>query len=465
MENYSLTLNGASTFSTSGNSLVDMFFRLGASRKLSAEEIISDFSKAFDEDPLIAMKLLFYARDIRGGQGERRYFRICLKHLLEMYPNIAIANIPNIVNLGRWDDLWAFLDYAGTYQAALNAIRDGIDRNDALLFKWLPREKSAKRQLALLIAKGLGMSMKDYRKMLAEKTSVVEQFMCSNRWSKINYASVPSRAMHIYQNAFQRHNPNGWSSYLEALDNGSTKVNSRTLYPHEVIASFNKSYDTSLAEHQWAALPDFINGKKTILPVCDVSGSMRGLPMDVSVGLGLYLAERNSGDFKNQVITFSEKPTLLTIDHNWPLHYRISLLRSNAGYNTNIQAVFDLILSNAKNNQTPQNEMPEMILIISDMEFDEAINYDPSVKRKITSFEAIKQLYQKAGYELPKVVFWNVSSVDTTNIPTRLHETGTALVSGFSPSVMKSILNTQDFTPFEIMMATAMNPRYRNVTI
>jgi len=472
-----LTENGAVTHSTSDSALVDLFFKIGALRAADNARILSNFWRAFNINPLFAMRILFYSRDVRGGQGERRIFRIILKDLAKspIGSEWLRRNMSSIPYYGRWDDLFELI---GTplQSEALQLYGIALNAGDALAAKWAPREKSSKSKIAYLLRKQMGLKPKQYRKMLVEATVVVENQMCAQQWDDIKFPSVPSCAMKQYRKAFER-NCTTYAQYIKDLSEGKEKVNSSVLYPHDLVRSVARSTTSQekvLLNEMWNSLPDFFNGnQRNILPVVDTSGSMtRPISsektsgttcLDVSVGLGMYLAERNEGLFKNSFITFSDKPSIQNIQGNTLYSKVQALKRADWGMTTNLQATFNLILNAAVDNQIPQKEMPEMILIISDMEFNACTGYygrHPSS----TNMDAIRIKYTQSGYEMPKLAFWNVQSRSDSNVPVKQNDAGVALVSGFSPSIMKQLLTNESFTPETIMLSVVMSERYGRIS-
>ncbi len=474
MTNASTTLNGGATNASSLNPVVDLFFQIGAMRGWEESNIVSTFVSAFEHNPEQALKVLFWARDIRQGTGERRTFRTICEHLAHARPEVMSRLIHLIPEYGRWDDLLVFISadrvIAPCEPAALYVISSALRSCDPLCAKWMPREKSSKGAIARKIRKSMDLSPKAYRKLLSGLTKVVESQMCSGDWEGIEYGHVPSQAMRIYKDAFKRHTKERWSSYEEGLAAGTQKVNAGAIYPHEIIGSYISEHSTEVippvSEAQWNALPNWLmNNPYRILPVVDTSGSMYGgygadtavRPIQVSVSLGLYIAERNNGPFKDCFVTFSERPKMQIVTGQ-TLSQRVhSISSAEWGMSTNLNGTFNMILSHARRNRIMQDDMPNVILILSDMEFNQGVTLSA------TSMEHIRSAYGKAGYEVPKVVFWNLNA-RTGNVPVTLREDGTALVSGFSPSIMKSLLSGEDFTPEGIMMETVGGERYTAIS-
>lgn len=455
----SVTENGAVTFASSLDTNVDLFFRVGASRG-KVDEVTRLFKRAMKEDSSLATRIALWARDARGGAGEREIFRSMLK---EMSEESQIKLIGKIVELGRFDDL-AVLVESGSAVVQVTAAKfwkEAVLGGHGLAAKWAPR----KGELAVKLRGLWGMSPKQYRKTLVNATNVVETKMCAKQWDSIEFGHVPSVAAARYNAAFLKNARESYTVYKEALVKGEAKINASAIFPHDVIRAAWNPYafstvkvDTDVVDAQWNALPDFCAGKASdILVMSDVSGSMscavsgQVTAMHVSIALGLYISERQSGPFKDLVLTFHTNPTFHKV-HGKGITARAQNLSSAPwGGSTDINKAFKLILDTAVKNKVSADEMPKMLLILSDMEF----NYCGHLTNK----QALRKMYEQAGYELPRVVFWNLNS-RTQNVPVRHDEQGVALVSGFSPSTMKSILAAKDFTPQQIMIDTVMSDRY-----
>lgn len=462
-DNITTTTNGMTALNTTTNAVTDLFFNIGASR---GRDIIPAFSAAIKADRELAIRVALWSRDIRGGSGERKLFRDILQYLEVNDIDAALAVLPKIPEIGRWDDIFSFKTEQ-MKTAAYTMLKEALVRGDGLAAKWCPRQATKHNTLAAELRKFFGWTPKYYRKRLVELTKVVETQMCSNDWDNINFSHVPSVASARYRKAFNRHTTN-YADYVSKLTAGdmSVKVNAGAIYPYDVLTSRNFS-NTTEREHvvaQWDALPNFV-GDANILPMVDVSGSMScrvgGYQsksslscMDVAVSLGLYLADKNTGIFKDAFLTFSGKSKLITLPSGDIVDKMTSMKRAEWGMSTNIESAFDEILSTAKKYNVPAVEMPEIILIMSDMQFNSS-----SVSGE-SSLEMIERKYQQAGYQIPKIVYWNLNS--SGNVPVTSTQSGTALVSGFSPSIVKSVLsaNMNDFTPMGIMLSTIMDPKY-----
>ncbi len=468
-----VTENGMTTNSSSLNHCVDLFFQIGAMRGMDKKRLVSKFSKAYNEDALTAMKILFWARDVRGGAGERQIFRDLLGWLCKNHSDVLNKNVHLISEYGRWDDILTLIGSANCWLEPLNLIKTALENKDGLCAKWMPR-KGVK---ANTIRRYMNMTPKEYRKTLVGLTNVVETSMCSKEWENIDYSKLPSLASSRYQKAFHRNDGERYREYVESLKKGTTKINASAVYPYDITKSI-KFGDSDVASEQWKALPNYMEGsEERILPVVDVSGSMGCSAgnnpnltcMDVAISLGLYISERNLGQFKDTFITFSVRPKLQVL--NGDLSDRMSqLARADWGMNTNLEATFKLILDQAVKHRVSQDEMPTKVLILSDMEFDMArgksrgCNWDGVTDWNPTAQQMIKGMYEDAGYKMPDVVYWNLNSRND-NFPTSTDETGTALVSGFSPSIMKSVLTCEEFTPYQMMMETIGSSRYEPITV
>lgn len=455
----SLTENGMSTNSTSLNRCVDLFFMVGALRGQNPERILNIFIKAFHENRTAALRIIFWARDARDGAGERNTFRIIFKWLCDNYPKCVVDNLEYVKFLGRWDD---YLVAVGTKceDKIIDLIGESLSNGDKLCGKWMPR----KGKVANIIRKKLKMSPKQYRKLLVDNTDVVETKMCSNKWSEIDYEKTPSLAMSRYSGVFLRKDEVRFTNYLEDIKSGVKKVNVGAIYPYDVIKNLRIG-NSDMAQEQWNSLPDYMaECHDLILPLVDVSASMEATVgnksnltcMDVAISLGLYISEKNVGPLKDYFMTFSQKPQLVHTVGS--LMDRLKQMEdSDWGMNTNLIAVFETILKHAKENNVRSCDMPTKVLILSDMEFDQAIR-----SPKNSAIEEIEELYREYNYTLPKVVFWNIQSRNN-NVPVKYDKKGTALVSGFSPSILKSIVNMDIANPHKIMLDTINDVKYLGI--
>ena len=463
------TENGMPTNTTSLNANVDLFFKAGAMRNAKAEDIISLVSKAWVEDPTTCLRILFWARDVRGGAGERRFFRVAMAYLVEKDP-VGFADIMTLIpEYGRWDDLKAFENTAAE-EYALATIITALERGDALCAKWMPRKGS----FAAKIRDFLNLSPKQYRKLLVGLTNVVETQMCAKEWDEINFEHVPSLAMSRYGMAFTKNAQDSFSKYVESLKKGEAKVNTGAIYPYDVTKALFKN---DAAEEQWKALPNFLEGNtEKILPLVDVSGSMSNVCggnltcMDVAISLGLYISERNEGPFKDHFLTFSSNPELQHLTGDLKDRFN-QMKRADWGMSTNLEKAYKLILDQALKHNISQEEMPTQLLILSDMEFDQATDQREEVfgwgeqsrdTWNPTAQEMVEKMFTDAGYKVPNIVYWNIQSRNG-NVPVRFDQDGTALISGFSPSIMTSLLGGVEMNPQSIMMETIGKERYSRI--
>lgn len=442
------TENGAKSYSTSLNANLDLFFMGGAFRNRSEDELIALVGKAISEDKDLALKVLAYIRDARGGMGERRFFRSAIKYLANTGVDFNISYIPE---LGRWDDV---LELIGTpkEKEALLLIGKALNEDEnGLCAKWMPRQGKIANKIRKAIYREI-VGPKEYRKQLVRLTKVVETQMCNKEWNNINYSHVPSIANVKYNKAFLRNDETRRREFLDAAVKGKVKINSSVAFPDDVVYKTGARGDWQTATAMWNQLPNYLEGSNVrFLPICDVSASMRGRPMEISVSLGMYLSERNESIFKDAFITFSENPQLQYLTGD--LQSRFNQLRTaDWGMNTDLEATYRLILDAAVKNKISQAEMPTHLLIISDMEFDAATESNDSL------YKTAKKLYKVAGYELPNIVFWNVNSRQN-NVPVRFNKDGVGLVSGASPAVLQAVLSG-NINPMDIMLRAVNKEKY-----
>ena len=457
-----VTENGMVTRKSSKNDIVDFFFQVGG---LRGRDPIPSFAEAFDADQDLALRVAQWARDIRGGAGERETFRKILVWLEETHAEVLLETklLENVAEIGRWDDLLVLGKDFQVKGKVLSLIAKALleDKN-GLCAKWMPR----RGHWFNTIAENLGLSLRQYRKLLVGLTKVVETQMCSKEWGAINYSHVPSVAMHRYGKAFGRNDGNRFTQFKQSVEKGEVKINSSTLYPHNVVHGIrNQTLDKQLAQLQWDALPNYV-GSANILAMADVSGSMCGHTVDksgldamsISIALAMYTATKNTGDFKNLFLTFSGEPEFVTIKWNQGIDKIVDkVMRSPWGMNTDINKAIQMIVDVGVKNKVPAAEMPKMLLILSDMQFDQCGNYSAN--------KLIEKRYKDAGYEVPRIVFWNLAQRSDNGVPVKFNKEGVALVSGFSPSILNSLLSgsveeIEKFTPEYIMMETIMIDRY-----
>jgi hypothetical protein len=468
------TENGAFAYKSTKSYVLDLFSMGGAFRNRTDEEVAQLFSKAFAENPLLAMKVLFYLRDVRGGQGERRFFRIVLKHLAFHVPEALRKNLHLVPEFGRWDDLWVLLEDRNFKYEVANLVRrqlvkDKHSDNPSLLAKWMPSENASSyttKKYAKILREHYGVTPRQYRKLLSElrkRISLVETKLTEKNYEAIQYDKLPSKAGMIYRNAFLRNDEERYLDFLDSLSSGAKKVNSATLYPYEITSKAMRDCsreDIQLLDGMWNNLPDYIGDKKeNSIAVVDVSGSMIGRPMEVAISIGLYLAERNKGVFHNNFFTFSRRPQLVAVKGSNIVEKVMNMRRADWGYSTNIQSVFQQILDVAVAYNVPQEEMIDKLYIISDMQFNEA---DSGADAHL--FKVMEKKFAQHGYKLPSLVFWNVDARET-NTPFTQNDFGVQLVSGFSPSIFTSLMTGEVTTPYDLMLRTINSERYAEVTV
>ena len=459
------TENGMKALASTANTVVDLFYKIGASR---GKDITKDFVSAFVENKELTLRVAQWARDVRGGAGERQIFRDILVYLEKTDTEAASLIMNKVPELGRWDDLLVFTDPTLKAQA-FGLIKQAINEGNGLCAKWMPRQGATAAELR----KFMEMTPKSYRKTLVGLTNVVETKMCARDWDNIDFSKLPSLASARYRTAFHK-NSEKFKEYVAKLASGdkSVKVNAGAVYPYDVLKSVIMQgwgaktltqTDRDFIVAQWEALPNFV-GDANILPMVDVSGSMSCLAggpkskstvrcIDVAVSLGLYLADKNKGMFKDVFCTFSSKPELLNLKGN-VIQKAEQMEQSSWEMGTNVIAAFKKVLDVAKKGNVSDEEMPRALLVLSDMQFDQCASFDDS------AMQSIKRNFEAAGYTVPAVVFWNISS--HANVPVKFDQRGVALVSGFSPTIVKSVLaaDLSNMTPEAIMLQTVMNPRY-----
>ncbi len=485
-----LTENGAVAYRTTGKELLDLNFSVASLRNATIDDIVCKFERAFFENRLLAMKWLFYARDIRGGLGERRLFRAVIQHMSEAHPRYILPLLSLVPEYGRWDDLWCLLDTPNG-DAVIDLVAAQLDddirnanrkKNISLLAKWMPREKASSytsRRYAQIFAEELDMMYNNkYQHTLSDLCrylDVVEHKMAGQKWDAIDYQKVPSRANLIYNKAFLRHDEERRRDFLNQVEAGTAKINSSVLFPHDIVSRYRGGVDQTL-EALWNALPDTVDGCDNTIVVADGSGSMmtgvgntQVTALDVATSLAIYFAERSSGDFKNKYITFSTRPKFVDLSKARNLHEKLRIAwMHNECANTNIQAVFELILQTAIENRMSQDDLPKNILVISDMEFDSCVttsaygrNSWACVRPTRTLFESIEQEFLEAGYKIPRMVFWNVCS-RTGTIPVKENDLGVALVSGFSPNIARMVMSDK-LDPYECLIEMLNSDRYKPI--
>ena len=464
------TTNGMTTNSSTLNECVNLFFSIGAMRGKNKNKIVSMFSKAFNEDPRTAMRILFWSRDVREGAGERQIFRDIVNYLATNHPQAVKANLDLIPEYGRWDDIHGLFE-TELENDAVSLLVQGLKDTNGLTAKWMPRKGLVFNK----VRKTLKVTPKELRKLIVSLSNTVEQKMCSNRWNEIEYPKTPSLAMSRYTKAFGRNDGERFSEFIESLKKGDVKVNAGAVYPYDITKNLRFGDNSDIANEQWKALPNWMEGSdELILPMVDVSGSM-GCPvggnanltcMEVAISLGMYISERNEGAFKDMFMTFSSNPQIQKLLGPLSDRYR-QLARADWGMSTDLEEAFKTLLNQAVKFDVPQDEMPTKVLILSDMEFNSATSegWGDNSEWNPTAIAMIDEMFADAGYTRPGIIFWNLNA-SGGNFPTSFDEMGTALISGFSPSIMKSVISNPDsLTPINIMNETVNSERYEPVTI
>ena len=469
--NKTYTENGAVTHRTSGKDCLDLFAAIGALRRADDQNICSRFLKAYAENPDLAMKILFYARDVRGGLGERRVFRSILAWLASNEKSSVVRNLPYIAEYGRWDDVIVLLKTPCRKEALallkeqfredLAALEAGGDIS--LLGKWLPSVNASNQEtvvMAKMIAKSFGLSDRDYRKALTglrARIRIIENNLREKDYT-FDYSKQPSKAMFKYRKAFLRNDGERYAAFMDRVDRGEAKLHTGTLMPYELV---ERAYDCSEDERRsldvtWRTLEDFTTDENALV-AADGSGSMywgsKPMPAAVAQSLAIYFAEHNKGKFHNHFLTFSMTPQLVEIKGE-DFVEKVRYCRTfDECANTNLEAVFDLILQAAAENHVPQAEMPAKLYIISDMEFDHCVK-----NSSMTNFENAKASYAAAGYILPDLVFWNVDSRHEQQ-PVKENDRGVALVSGNSPRIFSMVMDGE-LNPYDFMLSVIDTERY-----
>lgn len=476
------TENGASAYNTTENNLLDLFGTIGALRNRNPQDVCYKFEAAFNEDPLLATKMMFYAGNIRGGLGERETFRTILRWMARTYPSIVLKNLPLIAHYNRFDslfeligsnieeDMWKYI--YSTLKEDCARMHQG--KTISLLAKWMPSENASSyktKQLARYAARQLGMTERIYRKTLSslrKYMNVTERIMSNNEWETIVYSQVPSYAMNKYRAAFNRHDGERFSKYISNVSSGKEKINSGVLFPYNLIHNYMVDYRwwgiavkefDPVVEEQWKNLPNYINEGENIIVMADVSGSMAGRPIETSVGLAIYFAERNKGAFHGMYMTFTDKPHFIFLKDNMSLNNKIAqVLRTDVGYSTNLERAFNKVLTTAIENKIKEEDMPKAIVVISDMEidsfFDEKYNWD--------FIKSMSKRFNQYGYKLPKIILWNVEARNDTFLS---KSDEVLFVSGQSASSFKAVLTGLNGGGIELMLNTLNDPMYDRVSI
>lgn len=473
------TENGAIAYNSTGSALLDFFGSAGALRVADEERIKRLFADAIKEDPLLATKALFYTRDVRGGLGERRTFRILLKYAAEHHPEIIASNLWVIGEYGRYDDLYELVDTSlesdmwAYVKIQLVADENAMQNNEpcSLLAKWLKTADASSektRKMGIMTAQKLGMSVYEYKRRirkLRKYIDVTEVKMSGQKWNQINYSAVPSRAMMNYGRAFARHDAERYQEFISKAAKGEVKINASTLYPYDLIEKYigewyrfdNLPYNAAI-EAQWNALPDFVGQEANAIVIADTSGSMWGRPLCSALGLAIYFAQRNKGAFHNLWMSFSGDSKVQTLKGETLAQQLASLDMDHWGGNTNLERAFMNILKIARNNHVPPEEMVKSLIVISDMEIDQCTSSSWSF------YDEMRDRFARYGYEIPNVVFWNVESRHDIFHADK-NRKGVQLCSGQSPSTFRQLMKSIGMTPMEMMLSVLNSERYAQIQI
>ena len=450
---------GGRYYGTTYDANLDIF--AGISRYNDTYDIIEKFKKAIAEDKTLALANLMYLLDIRSGKGERLLFQTLFRYLCESEKEMALLILPKIPEYGRWDYILEGLDTL-IEDEVIELIKKQLEEdkkseNPSLLAKWLPthRTHNVRNEIAKKLIKKLGVTEQEYRKTLTsirKKLKLIENNLTNKDYESINFENVPTKAMLKYRESFNRNCSEKYQEYLSQVKNGEKKINTTGLYCYEIVRNIllRVPVDNKLFDLMWENQKDFLNGyDKNLMVVADVSGSMEWpneLPLANSIGLAIYIAERNKGAFKNHFITFSEEPKMHKVVGK-DIVEKVNNIEFEIA-NTNIDEVFKLLLNTAIENKSKQDEMPTHLIIISDMEFDQGV-----YSKEGTNFNGWKKYFDENGYELPKVIFWNVSA-NTMGVPVTKFDNDVAMVSGFSTSVLENLLTLDKLTPMKVMLQT-----------
>lgn len=474
--NYGLTENGAVKHLTTKSAVLDLFALCGAYRNRADVDCINMFKNAVEEDMTLALKCLFYLRDCRGGQGERRFFRVCFRWLANNYPDAAIRNLDNVAEYGRWDDLIYSTIGTKVEMDTISIIEKQFKldlkcKTPSLLAKWLPSENASAKEtkrMGNIIRCAFGMTHKEYRQalsLLRTRINIVEKLMSQNRWEDIEFDKIPSKAGFIYKNAFARRDIIS-KKYAQFAKDENTTVNAGVLYPYDIAHLAFRSNGLNLdsperlmIQKYWNNLPNYYgDNQENGLAIVDVSGSMNGRPLEAAVSLGAYIAERGHGPFANHFITFSSNPELVKFEGVDIVDKFNRAEDADWGMTTNLEAVFDMLLAVIKNENTKAEDIPERLYIFSDMEFNRCISKIRTGTEPETLLEGIAKEWAAAGYELPKVIFWNLKA-STENIPALGNRF--SYVSGLSPVMIETILSGKD--GYDLMLEKLLSDRYKAV--
>ena len=490
-----MTENGQPALNTTMSKCLDLFAIIGSIRDRDEKDVYRHLTMAWDENPELTLKTIFYARDIEAGLGERKVFRTCLRWLASCHSEVVIKNFDSIAFFGRYDDFYAL---EGTpCEDAMFAYLKGVFQKDcqnfkskqpiSLLAKWLKSTNTSSaesRRLGEKTAKAFGLTIPSYRKILSalrKYSNVLEPVISANKWSEVNYNTVPGNAMLKYTSAFHRHDEIRFTEYISAVREDKkivgpdgqevdAKINTGHLFPYEIVGRYFRR-STSWVRHftvkpdleaMWQGLNNYIpqDANSNTIVVADTSGSMEGQPLNIALSLAVYFAERNTGAYHNKMMVFSNRAKWITLPENASLAEKLNVIPEEVA-NTNMEAVFDLILQTAVMNHLSQEDMPKNLIIITDMEFDQAANYNGTFD---TFYNMMKKKFEVMDYQLPNIVFWNADARQDTfhateNVPY------VQMVSGKASTVFADLLQGKVHTPYELMVEVLSKPRYDKISL
>ncbi len=476
---FTRTENGAAALNTTGDARLDLFSTIGSLRSAEKERVTRLFAEAWKADPLFATKIAFYARDVRGGLGERQTFRRILRYMAACHPGGLRPNLDLVGVYGRYDDLYCLIgtpledEMWAAMKKQFEEDRRNLRNGNAvsLLAKWISTADASSentRKLGILTAQKLGCSVYEFKRLvraMRRRIGIVEALMSSGRWDEIRYSAVPSRAMMIYRNAFMKHDGERYGQFVRKAVSGEEKIHSAVLYPYDIVEKvleLNRygrriTADETL-EAQWRQLPDYVEKGTNALVIADTSGSMSGRPMAAAVGLAVYFAERNTGPYHNMFMSFSGTSRIQILKGETLAQMIGSIDMNDWQNNTNLQAAFRHVLEIAVRNHISAEEMPKSLIVISDMEIDCCGD------RNWTFHEKMAELYREYGYQIPNIIFWNVASRHDVFHADRRRR-GVQLVSGQSAAAFRRLMQCVGLNPAEAMEKIINSDRYAAITV
>ena len=476
---FTRTENGAVALNTTADARLDFFGTVGSLRGADNARITRLFSEAYKEDPLFATKIAFYARDVRGGLGERQTFRILLQYMAKCHPEALRPNLDLIGVYGRYDDLYCLIgtpledEMWAAMKRQFEEDRQNLQAGNAisLLAKWIKTADASSantRKLGIMTARKLGYSVYEFKRLvraMRKQIGIVEALMSAGRWDEIRYSAVPSRAMMIYRNAFMKHDAERFGEFVQKASSGEAVIHSAALFPYDIVEKvMNMSWsgirirEDETLEAQWRQLPDYVEAGTNALVIADTSGSMYGRPMATSVGLAVYFAERNTGPYHNMFMSFSGTSRIQILKGETLAQKIRSMNMNDWANNTNLQAAFQQVLDIAVRNHIAQKDMPKSLIVISDMEIDYCGD------RNWTFYEKMAQRFRAYGYQIPNIVFWNVASRHEVFHADKTRR-GVQLVSGQSTAVFRQVMQCVGMNPVEAMEKIIGSERYAAITV